>query len=198
MPGTGWPEPGGFLPRKSCGCFASSPAKDCAAWKSSKSRHADVGDQTALIGTRARSWTMLATLVNEGKLGTKPDTKLPPPPYWPERKKKGSDVKVKSKSEIRNPKEVRNPKREQRLRWPASFSAFGLRTSFGFRISDLGLRPRERSPTTSSALAIAHLGRDRSVAAFRHEFVPATRRRHGAARAASWRGYGFAQRDFAL
>ena len=46
----------------------------------------DVGDQTALIGTRA-IMDVLATLVNEGHLGKKPETKLPPPPYWPARKK---------------------------------------------------------------------------------------------------------------
>jgi hypothetical protein len=46
----------------------------------------DVGDQTALIGTRA-IMDVLATLVNEGKLGRKPDTKLPPPPYWPASRK---------------------------------------------------------------------------------------------------------------
>ena len=34
------------------------------------------------IGTRA-IMDVLATLVNEGHLGTKPETKLPPPPYWP-------------------------------------------------------------------------------------------------------------------
>jgi hypothetical protein len=49
----------------------------------------DVGDKTALIGTRA-IMDVLASLVNEGKLGKKPDTKLPPPPYWPERKKSGA------------------------------------------------------------------------------------------------------------
>jgi hypothetical protein len=36
---------------------------------------------------------VLATLVNEGKLGRKPETKLPPPPYWPERKKKRKGAK---------------------------------------------------------------------------------------------------------
>jgi agmatinase len=42
----------------------------------------DVGDKTALIATRA-IMDVLATLVNEGKLGRKPETRLPPPPHWP-------------------------------------------------------------------------------------------------------------------
>jgi hypothetical protein len=47
---------------------------------------------TALVGVRA-VMDVLATLVNEGKLGTKPPTKLPPPPYWPERKPKKKKAK---------------------------------------------------------------------------------------------------------
>src|SRR5215471_10918997 len=45
----------------------------------------------------------------------------------------------KSKSEIRNPKSERNPKAEIRMgRMRAGrFSDFGLRSDFGFRISDL-------------------------------------------------------------
>jgi len=42
---------------------------------------------TALVGTRG-IMDVLATLVNEGHIGHKPPTKLPPPPYWPARKAK--------------------------------------------------------------------------------------------------------------
>jgi hypothetical protein len=33
--------------------------------------------------------------VNEGHLGTKPESKLPPPPYWPARKKPNTKAKKK-------------------------------------------------------------------------------------------------------
>jgi hypothetical protein len=56
-----------------------------------------VGDKTALIATRA-IMDVLATLVNEGKLGTKPDTRLPPPPYWPERRKPRALKKKKKRN----------------------------------------------------------------------------------------------------
>ena len=47
----------------------------------------DPSDMTALVGTRG-IMDVLATLVNEGHIGHKPPTKLPPPPYWPARKAK--------------------------------------------------------------------------------------------------------------
>jgi len=56
----------------------------------------DVGDKTALIGTRA-IMDVLGTLVNEGKLGRKPETRLPPPPYWPQRKDRAPTRKKKKR-----------------------------------------------------------------------------------------------------
>jgi hypothetical protein len=47
---------------------------------------------TALVGARA-IMDVIATLVNEGKLGHKPPTQLPPPPYWPARKKRNGKSK---------------------------------------------------------------------------------------------------------
>ena len=38
VPGTGWPEPGGFLPREALKCSALSPPKGSAAWKWWRSR----------------------------------------------------------------------------------------------------------------------------------------------------------------
>jgi len=40
---------------------------------------------------------VLATLVNEGKLGRKPETRLPPPPYWPQRKDRAPARKKKKR-----------------------------------------------------------------------------------------------------
>ena len=49
---------------------------------------------TALVATRG-IMDVLATLVNEGKLGRKPPTELPPPPYWPKRKPQNKKTKQK-------------------------------------------------------------------------------------------------------
>jgi agmatinase len=56
----------------------------------------DPSDMTALVGTRA-VMDVLATLVNEGKLGHKPPSNLPPPPYWPARAVKTKPRKKKKK-----------------------------------------------------------------------------------------------------
>src|SRR6476620_3454107 len=85
VPGTGWPEPGGFLPREVLRLLRLVAREGlCGMEVVEVAPQYDVGDKTALIGTRA-IMDVLATLVNEGKLGKKPETKLPPPPYWPER-----------------------------------------------------------------------------------------------------------------
>jgi agmatinase len=87
VPGTGWPEPGGFLPREVLRLLRLVAREGlCGMEVVEVAPQYDVGDQTALIATRA-IMDVLATLVNEGKLGRKPDTKLPPPPYWPQRTK---------------------------------------------------------------------------------------------------------------
>jgi agmatinase len=87
VPGTGWPEPGGFMPREVLRLLRLVAREGlCGMEVVEVAPQYDVGDQTALIGTRA-IMDVLATLVNEGKLGTKPPTRLPPPPYWPERRK---------------------------------------------------------------------------------------------------------------
>ena len=88
VPGTGWPEPGGFLPREVLRLLRLVAREGlCGMEVVEVAPQYDVGDKTALIGTRA-IMDVLATLVNEGKLGKKPETKLPPPPYWPASKKK--------------------------------------------------------------------------------------------------------------
>jgi hypothetical protein len=56
----------------------------------------DVGDMTALMGCRA-IMDVLGTLVNEGKLGKKPETRLPPPPYWPQRRPAATRKKKRSR-----------------------------------------------------------------------------------------------------
>jgi hypothetical protein len=45
------------------------------------------------------------------------------------------------KSEIRNPKSEGNPKSEYRIAIIATVSDFGIRLSFGFRISAFGFPP---------------------------------------------------------
>src|SRR5262245_29340354 len=93
VPGTGWPEPGLFLPRDVLRLLRLVAREGlCGKDVVEVAPQYDVGDKTALTGTRA-IMDVLATLVNEGKLGRKPDTKLPPPPYWPERKKKKAKKK---------------------------------------------------------------------------------------------------------
>jgi arginase family enzyme len=87
VPGTGWPEPGGFLPREVLRLLRLVAREGlCGMEVVEVAPQYDVGDKTALIGTRA-VMDVLATLVNEGKLGRKPESQLPPPPYWPGRKK---------------------------------------------------------------------------------------------------------------
>jgi len=85
VPGTGWPEPGGFLPREVLKLLKLVAREGLCGMEVVEVAPAyDPSDMTALVGVRA-IMDVLATLVNEGKLGRKPPTKLPPPPYWPER-----------------------------------------------------------------------------------------------------------------
>jgi len=62
----------------------------------------DVGDITALVGVRG-IMAVLATLVNENKLGTKRATSLPPAPYWPE-----SHMKPASKKNTKKKKATKS------------------------------------------------------------------------------------------
>jgi agmatinase len=96
VPGTGWPEPGGFLPREVLRLLRLVAREGlCGMEVVEVAPQYDVGDKTALIGTRA-IMDVVATLVNEGKLGRKPATKLPPPPYWPQRTKSPAAKKRKN------------------------------------------------------------------------------------------------------
>lgn len=69
VPGTGWPEPGGFLPREGLhfiGRVASEGV--CGMELVEVSPPYDVSDQTALLGLRVIS-DVLGYMVKEGKLG---------------------------------------------------------------------------------------------------------------------------------
>jgi len=88
VPGTGWPEPGGFLPREVLKLLRLVAREGlCGMEVVEVAPSYDPSDMTALVGTRG-IMDVLATLVNEGHIGHKPPTKLPPPPYWPARKAK--------------------------------------------------------------------------------------------------------------
>ncbi|GAB3801252.1 hypothetical protein GCM10028868_26040 [Virgibacillus kimchii] len=69
VPGTGWPEPGGFLPREGLQ-FISRVASEgvCGMELVEVSPPYDVSDQTALLGLRVIS-DVLGYMVKEGKLG---------------------------------------------------------------------------------------------------------------------------------
>jgi len=98
VPGTGWPEPGGFLPREVLRLLRLVAREGlCGMEVVEVAPQYDVGDITALVGTRA-IMDVVATLVNEGKLGRKPDTQLPPPPYWPDRPKPKAKKKKRKRA----------------------------------------------------------------------------------------------------
>lgn len=100
VPGTGWPEPGGFQPREVLKLLRMVAREGlCGMEVVEVAPQYDVGDITALVGVRA-IMDVLATLVNEGKLGTKPPTNLPPAPYWPENHRKPKPKK-KTKTKTR-------------------------------------------------------------------------------------------------
>lgn len=75
VPGTGWPEPGGFLPREALK-FMQLVAKEglCGMEVVEVSPPYDISDITALLAVRAVA-DVLATLVVEGHLGKLPDRK---------------------------------------------------------------------------------------------------------------------------
>jgi agmatinase len=100
VPGTGWPEPGGFLPREVLKLLKLVAREGlCGMEVVEVAPSYDPSDMTALVGVRA-IMDVMATLVNEGKLGKKPPTELPPPPYWPQRK---AGAKKKKNQSPRNP-----------------------------------------------------------------------------------------------
>lgn len=70
VPGTGWPEPGGYLPREALK-FLHLVAKEglCGMEVVEVSPPYDISDSTALLAARAVA-DVLATLVSEGHLGT--------------------------------------------------------------------------------------------------------------------------------
>lgn len=75
VPGTGWPEPGGFLPREALK-FMQLVAKEglCGMEVVEVSPPYDISDTTALLAVRAVA-DVLGTLVAEGDLGKRPGWK---------------------------------------------------------------------------------------------------------------------------
>ncbi|WP_203557458.1 agmatinase family protein [Bacillus sp. B15-48] len=71
VPGTGWPEPGGYLPREGLK-FLDIVAREgiCGMELVEVSPPYDVSDQTALLGTRIIA-DVLAAMVDAGKIGKK-------------------------------------------------------------------------------------------------------------------------------
>lgn len=72
VPGTGWPEPGGYLPREALK-FMNLVAKEglCGMEVVEVSPPFDKSDMTALLAVRAVA-DVLGTLVNHGHLGRRP------------------------------------------------------------------------------------------------------------------------------
>ncbi|WP_169336446.1 agmatinase family protein [Gracilibacillus lacisalsi] len=69
VPGTGWPEPGGFLPREGLQFIDRVASQGiCGLELVEVSPPYDVSDQTALLGTRVIA-DVLAAMVREGKIG---------------------------------------------------------------------------------------------------------------------------------
>jgi agmatinase len=94
VPGTGWPEPGGFLPREVLRLLRLVAQEGlCGMEVVEVAPQYDVGDITALTATRA-IMDVIATLINAGKLGMKPETHLPPPPYRSKEKSKRNDTRA--------------------------------------------------------------------------------------------------------
>ena len=69
VPGTGWPEPGGLLPRESAPKIVSGIGSGTSAMEVCEvSPPYDLSDITALLGVRAIA-DVLATLIDAGHLG---------------------------------------------------------------------------------------------------------------------------------
>jgi agmatinase len=74
VPGTGWPEPGGFLPREALKLL-QLVAKEgvCAMEVVEVAPPYDISDTTALLAARA-ALDVLATMVDNGKIGRRPSS----------------------------------------------------------------------------------------------------------------------------
>jgi len=71
VPGTGWPEPGGFLPREALKLMGLVAKEGIAAMEVVEVAPAyDISDTTALLAARA-VLDVLATMVDSGKIGGK-------------------------------------------------------------------------------------------------------------------------------
>lgn len=72
VPGTGWPEPGGFLPREALKLMHLIAKEGICAMEVVEVAPAyDISDTTALLATRS-VLDVLATMVNHGKIGSLP------------------------------------------------------------------------------------------------------------------------------
>jgi agmatinase len=72
-PGTGTPEPGGFTPREVFRMLGIIAREGLVGMELVEvAPEYDVGEITSLLGTRV-IYTVLGTMINEGKLGTLPD-----------------------------------------------------------------------------------------------------------------------------
>ena len=75
-PGTGTPEPGGFTPREVFRMLGIIAREGLVGMELVEvAPDYDVGEITSLLGTRV-IYTVLGTLINEGKLGTLPDATI--------------------------------------------------------------------------------------------------------------------------
>ena len=75
-PGTGTPEPGGFTPREVFRMLGIIAREGLVGMEVVEvAPEYDVGEITSLLGTRV-IYTVLGTLINEGKLGTLPDATI--------------------------------------------------------------------------------------------------------------------------
>lgn len=104
VPGTGWPEPGGFLPREVLKLLRLVAREGLCGMEVVEVAPAyDPSDMTALVAVRA-IMDVLASLVHEGKLGRTPPSDLPPPPYNPVPRGKSDQVQTKKRKRKPQPK----------------------------------------------------------------------------------------------
>ena len=69
VPGTGWPEPGGFLPREALSCSASSRRRACAGSRWSRSRRPTTRPTSPRCSGVRVVVEALGSMVAHGKLG---------------------------------------------------------------------------------------------------------------------------------